>query len=143
MTRGGDVYVTDSFRPTLWHVTGEQVEAGSGAPQALDVSGIPYEAEQFNVNGIVAKGRSKLVVVDSNSGKLFRIKLGDEGGAIEDLDEITAPRCWAATACCSTAASSVVQGDGEAAVVPEAQARRARGGLKRRRQAAIFARPQG
>ena len=43
---------------------------------------------EFNVNGIVAKGSSKLVVVDSNSGKLFRIKLGDDGGSIEDLDEI-------------------------------------------------------
>jgi Cu-Zn family superoxide dismutase len=89
VTRGGDVYVTDSFRPTLWHVTKEQVEAGSGAPQALDVSAIPYEAGEFNVNGIVAKGSSKLIVVDSNSGKLFRIKLGDDGGSIEDLDEIT------------------------------------------------------
>jgi len=89
VTRGGDVYVTDSFRPTLWHVTKEQVEAGSGAPQALDVSAIPYEADEFNVNGIVAKGSSKLIVVDSNSGKLFRIKLGDDGGSIEDLDEIT------------------------------------------------------
>jgi len=80
--------VTDSLRPKLWHVTGEQVEAGSGTPQGLDVSAIPYD-EGFNVNGIVAKGSSKLVVVDSNSGKLFRIKLGDDGGSIDDLDEIT------------------------------------------------------
>jgi sugar lactone lactonase YvrE len=89
VTRSGDVYVTDSFRPTLWHVTAEQVAAGSGTPQALDVSAIPYEAGQFNVNGIVAKGANKLVVVDTNSGKLFRIKLGDDGASIEDLDEIT------------------------------------------------------
>ena len=91
VTRGGDVYVTDSKRPTLWHVTAEQVEAGSGTPQALDVSAIPYETgpNDFNVNGIVAKSSSKLIVVDSNSGKLFRIKLNDEGDAIEDLDEIT------------------------------------------------------
>ena len=33
VTRNGDVYVTDSFRQTLWHVTGEQVAAGSGTPQ--------------------------------------------------------------------------------------------------------------
>ena len=89
VTRGGDVYVTDSRRPKLWHVTGEQVEAGSGTPQELDVSAIPYEAGEFNVNGIVAKSSRKLVVVDSNSGKLFRIKLGDDSGSIDDLDEIT------------------------------------------------------
>ena len=38
VTRRGDVFVTDSFRPILWHVTGEQVRAGSGTPQELDVS---------------------------------------------------------------------------------------------------------
>ena len=89
VTRGGDVYVTDSFRETLWHVTAEQVEAGSGTPQPLDVSAIPYEAGQFNANGIVARSSSKLIVVDSNSGKLFRIKLGDDGDSIDSIDEIT------------------------------------------------------
>jgi sugar lactone lactonase YvrE len=88
VTRGGDVYVTDSFRPTLWHVTADQVEAGSGTPQALDVSAIPYEAGEFNVNGIVAKSSRKLVVVDSNSGGLFRIKLGEDGASVEEIDQI-------------------------------------------------------
>ena len=90
VTRRGDVYVTDSFRPTLWHVTREQVEAGSGTPQALDVSAIPYEGSgAFNLNGIVAKGNRKLVVVDTNSGKLFRIALADRGASIRAIDEIT------------------------------------------------------
>src|SRR3954452_14858070 len=90
VTRNGDVYVTDSFRPKLWHVTREQVEAGSGAPQALDVSAIPYEGGgEFNLNGIVAKSARKLVVVDTNSGKLFRIKLGEDGASIDSIDEIT------------------------------------------------------
>jgi len=89
VTRRGDVYVTDSFRPTLWHVTADQVEAGSGTPQALDVSAIPYEAGEFNLNGIVARGNRKLVVVDTNSGKLFRIALADRGAAIRAIDEIT------------------------------------------------------
>ena len=89
VTGSGDVYVTDSFRPTLWHVTAEQVRAGSGTPQALDVSAIPYEGSgAFNVNGIVARGERKLVVVDSNSGKLFRIDLGADGSSIEEIDEI-------------------------------------------------------
>ena len=76
MTRNGDVYVTDSFRPTLWHVTARAGRGGSGTPQALDVSAIPYTAGEFNVNGIVAKSARTLVVVDSNTGKLFRIQLG-------------------------------------------------------------------
>jgi hypothetical protein len=91
VTRRGDVYVTDSFRPTLWHVTREQVEAGSGTPQGLPYSGaIPDgSGRTFNVNGIVAKSARKLVVVDTNSGKLFRIKLGEDGGSIDSIDEIT------------------------------------------------------
>ena len=89
VTRRGDVYVTDSFRPTLWHVTADQVKAGSGTPQALDVSAIPYEGGgAFNANGIVAKSARKLIVVDTNSGKLFRIKLGEDGGSIDSIDEI-------------------------------------------------------
>jgi Cu-Zn family superoxide dismutase len=88
VTRGGDVYVTDSVRSTLWHVTGEQVEAGSGTPQPLDVPDDLYEAGEFNFNGIVAKGARKLIVVNSSTGKLFRIKLGDEGDSIEAIDEI-------------------------------------------------------
>jgi sugar lactone lactonase YvrE len=89
VTRRGDVYVTDSVRPTLWHVTDEQVRAGSGTPQALDVSAIPYEAGQFNLNGIVARGDRTLVVVDTNSGKLFRIALARGGASIRAIDEIT------------------------------------------------------
>src|SRR4051794_18399241 len=89
VTRNGDVYVTDSFRPKLWHVTADQVKAGSGTPQALDVSAVPYEGGAFNLNGIVAKGARKLVVVDTNSGKLFRIRLGHDGASIDRIDEVT------------------------------------------------------
>ena len=88
VTARGDVFVTDSFRPTLWHVTAAQVRAGSGTPQALDVSAIPFEAGEFNLNGIVAKGSHRLVVVDTNSGALFRIDLGDDDSSIREIDEI-------------------------------------------------------
>jgi hypothetical protein len=88
VTGRGDVFVTDSFRPILWHVTAEQVRAGSGTPQALDVSAIPYEANEFNVNGIVNQGAGRLVVVDSNSGKLFRIDLSHDRSSISSIDEI-------------------------------------------------------
>jgi WD40 repeat protein len=88
VTDRGDVFVTDSFRPILWHVTAKQVRAGSGTPQELDVSEIPYEPGQFNVNGIVRASADKLVVVDSNSGKLFRIRLGNHRSSIRSIDEI-------------------------------------------------------
>src|SRR4051794_11569837 len=88
VTSHGDVYMTDSTRPMLWHVTADQVKAGSGTPHGLDVSsGIPFQAN-FNLNGIVAKGSHKLVVVQSNTGKLFRVELNDDGDAIDRIDEV-------------------------------------------------------
>ncbi|HYM56430.1 MAG TPA: hypothetical protein VES79_00560 [Solirubrobacteraceae bacterium] len=88
VTGRGDVFVTDSFRPTLWHVTAAQVQNGGGTPQALDVSsGIAFQAN-FNLNGIVAKGSRRLIVVQSNTGKLFRIDLSHDASAIDAIDEI-------------------------------------------------------
>jgi hypothetical protein len=89
VTGRGDVYVTDSFRQTLWHVTAAQVNAGTGTPQAIDVSAIPYAAGEFNVNGIVHRGNRKLVVVNTFSGKLFRIALNEDRASIRSLTEIT------------------------------------------------------
>lgn len=91
VTEKGDVLVTDSFRPTLWHVTRAQVKAGTGTPQALDVSGsITFEgAGAFNLNGIVVKDRHTLIVVQANTGQLWRIKLAKRLDAIRDIDEIT------------------------------------------------------
>ena len=89
VTKKGDVYVTDSFRPTLWHVTREQVAAGSGTPQGIDLGEpIVFEPGEFNLNGIVAKSSRKLIVVDSNSGMLFRLKLNHDGDDIDEIDEI-------------------------------------------------------
>jgi sugar lactone lactonase YvrE len=87
VTGRGDVYVTDSIRPTLWHVTADQVRAGGGTPQALDVSAVGYQSG-FNLNGIVVKGNRKLVVVQSNTGKLFRIELERHGAAIGAIGEV-------------------------------------------------------
>lgn len=53
VTERGDVYVTDSFRPMLWHLTPAMVKAGSGAPEGINVGPeIAYTAGQFNLNGI-------------------------------------------------------------------------------------------
>ena len=65
--------------------------AGSGTPQRLPYNGaIPDgSGRTFNVNGIVAKSARKLIVVDTSSGKLFRIKLSKDGGSIDSINEIT------------------------------------------------------
>jgi sugar lactone lactonase YvrE len=79
VTQSGDVYVTDSFRPMLWHVTAAQVTAGAGMVEAIPVGPEIQYTAGFNLNGIVARGHAdQLIVVQSNTGKLFRIDV-DEG----------------------------------------------------------------
>jgi sugar lactone lactonase YvrE len=88
VTRGGDVYVTDSNRPMLWHVTAAQVKAGGGAPEGLDVSsGITF-GSGFNLNGIVARGERRLLVVQTNTGTLFRVLLDHGGDAIKAITAV-------------------------------------------------------
>jgi Cu-Zn family superoxide dismutase len=87
ISAGGDVFVTDSFRPTLWHVTAAQVRAGSGTPEAISLAPeIVYTAGAFNVNGIVSLDQRTLVVVQSNTGALFRIDLARNGRSIQKID---------------------------------------------------------
>jgi Cu-Zn family superoxide dismutase len=83
VTGKGDVYVTDSFRPTLWHVTGDQVKRGGGTVDPISVSPeIPYAGPgTFNLNGIVAfRGGRELLVVNTTDGKLYRIRFDRTGG---------------------------------------------------------------
>jgi len=93
VTRQGDVYVTDSFRPMLWHLTPAMVKAGSGSPESIDVGPeITYTAGQFNLNGIVARrdGR-ELIVVSSFSRSLFRIDIDRDDPAARTITRIDAP----------------------------------------------------
>jgi Cu-Zn family superoxide dismutase len=71
VTGKGNVYVTDSFRPTLWHVAAKQVKP-LGVIDPISVSPeIPYTAGAFNLNGIVAfrGGREHLTFLRLNSGR--------------------------------------------------------------------------
>ncbi|HEY6592942.1 MAG TPA: hypothetical protein VI011_02360 [Asanoa sp.] len=92
VTGDGDVYVTDSFRPTLWHVTPAQVLAGQGIPQAIPVGPeIPYLAG-FNLNGVVGlSGGRELVVVNSASGRLFRIVVDPDAAQGRTISPVDAP----------------------------------------------------
>lgn len=99
VTRNGDVFITDSFRPILWHITAAQVAAGGGT-----LEGIPVDPEiewdfgpfAFNLNGIVAlNGGRSLVVVQSNTGKLFRIDLDDDAPYGREIHQIAVePLVW-------------------------------------------------
>jgi sugar lactone lactonase YvrE len=92
VTHRGDVFVTDSFRPILWHVTAAQVSAGSGTPEQIAVGPEIAYATGFNLNGIVARGDGRqLIVVQTNTGKLFRIDLGAGTPTSRRIEQIDAP----------------------------------------------------
>jgi Cu-Zn family superoxide dismutase len=93
VTGKGDVFVTDSFRPTLWHLTAAMVRAGSGVPQAINVGPeIVYTPGEFNLNGIVERnGGRELIVVHTFSRSLFRIVLNQKKPAARVITRITAP----------------------------------------------------
>jgi sugar lactone lactonase YvrE len=92
VTGDGDVFATDSFRPMLWHVTADQVAAGSGTPAAIPVDPEIVFQDGFNLNGIVAFGEDTLVVVQANTGNLYKIVLADDGGrAIQQIDVESLP----------------------------------------------------
>jgi hypothetical protein len=91
VTGHGDVYVTDSVRPTLWHVRAGQVKPG-GTVDAISMSPeIPFAgAGAFNLNGIVAlRGGRELLVVNTNDGALYRIRF--HHGSARTITKVHAP----------------------------------------------------
>ena len=87
VSRAGDIVATDSFRPFLYRITAGQVAAGGGTPEAIPVEPeIAYQAG-FNLNGVViSRNGRRLVVVQANTGKLFRVTLEDDGREIEEIE---------------------------------------------------------
>jgi hypothetical protein len=118
VTKRGDVYATDSKRPAIYHLTAQEIAAGTPAPKPIapaDVIStspeIPFNASPtaFNLNGIVVdddrgedQGRhhgdrhrhnrdrraDKLIVVDSDTGQLFTVKVGKDGNAARKIREL-------------------------------------------------------
>ena len=93
VTKKGDVYVTDSFRPMIWHLTPAMVKAASGTPEGIPVGPeIAYTAGAFNLNGIVARrGGRELIVVNSSTKSLFRIDIDRNNTAARVITKIDAP----------------------------------------------------
>ena len=93
VAKSGDAFVTDSFRPVLWRIPAASVGSSGALEQWLNYAGTPIAyttaPDDFEVNGIVASDDGRyLVVVQSNTGKLFRIEIAtrevveiDLGGA--------------------------------------------------------------
>jgi DNA-binding beta-propeller fold protein YncE len=77
----GDTYITDSFVPTLWRISGGQLKPW------LDLSHTPIRyREGFNLNGIVSTPDGRyLLTVQSNTGKLYRIDTQTEQVTPVDL----------------------------------------------------------
>ena len=76
VTDAGDVWVTDAVRPMLWHLTPDQVAAGTGTPTSIPLSPeIPYVNGPDNLEGVVALSDTRLVVVKYFDGTLYRIDL--------------------------------------------------------------------
>ncbi|HEV3365647.1 MAG TPA: hypothetical protein VG795_16205, partial [Acidimicrobiia bacterium] len=72
----GDVYVTDSGRPTLYRITASAVEAGSGTPEAIPLAPEVQYGPGFNANGIViTPDGAHAVFAMTNSGRFHRVTL--------------------------------------------------------------------
>lgn len=102
VTRDGDVFATDSFRPALYHLTAAEIAAGTPAVKPIDPADvintgpeIPFDgaAGTFNLNGIVDLGggrhNHRLVVVDTATGQLFRVQVRDGANAQRRIAEVT------------------------------------------------------
>ena len=90
ISRNGDAYFTDSSDPILYKVsTNEADEIEVSAWLDLTGTAIVYQSG-FNLNGIAATNNGKyLLVVQSNTGKLFRIDIASKQVTEIDLGGAT------------------------------------------------------
>ncbi len=81
----GDAYFTDSNSPAIYRIAAD-VTAPNAFSRWSDLAGSPIVYGQgFNLNGIAASADGKyLVVVQSNTGKLFRVTIATK--AISEID---------------------------------------------------------
>jgi hypothetical protein len=108
LTDDGDVFATDSGKAFIYRVDASKVKTGargsvaSGDVEAINVAPeIDVDPDAFNLNGIVVREDDgegdddgdgvELIVVQSNTGKLFRIAFGGDRGD-EDRNDRNASR---------------------------------------------------
>ena len=90
VVEGRGAFVTDSFRPFIYHVPSEAAATPSPEPEPLepwlDLTGTVAEyGPGFNLNGIVATRNGRfLITVNAASGRLFRIDV--RSGEVIEID---------------------------------------------------------
>jgi Cu-Zn family superoxide dismutase len=96
-TRRGDVFATDSLQPVISRIPAAALRTGTGdtvaADRWLDLTGTPIVyTSGFNLNGIAAtEDGTYLVVVQSNTGRLFRITIATREVSEIDVGGATVP----------------------------------------------------
>jgi WD40 repeat protein len=88
----GDVWVTDSSRPTLYRIKSSDIEAGSGTPEGIPLGPEVTYGPGFNANGVVVTPDGEHVVFClTNSGKFYRLTPGS-GANGRQIKEIVIDR---------------------------------------------------
>ena len=83
----GNVFATDSTKSFVYMVPAAAVKAGGGAVVPIDLSAsITSDPAAFNLNGIVVKGDDELILVQSNTGQLWRVTFPDNANNDDNDD---------------------------------------------------------
>jgi Cu-Zn family superoxide dismutase len=81
----GDVYATDSTNDVVYRVTAGELQSGSGRLEVFSPGSENDPRGMFNANGLaVSQDGRYLVVVQSDTGRLFRISTQDR--SIKEID---------------------------------------------------------
>jgi sugar lactone lactonase YvrE len=91
VTDTGDVWVTDSVRPMLWHLTADQIKAGGGDPAPLPMGPEIEFHSDTNLNGIVALDPHRLIAARTLDGKLFRVDLDPQAARGRTITAVPGP----------------------------------------------------
>jgi sugar lactone lactonase YvrE len=94
----GNVFATDSSKSFVYMIPAAAVAAGGGAVVPIDLSAsIKSDPAAFNLNGIVVKGHDELILVQSNTGQLWRVTFGGRDAGDDHGDDSHARAAQAAT----------------------------------------------
>jgi sugar lactone lactonase YvrE len=90
VARDGSAYVTDSTRDLVYRVRAEALGTTSGSLEVLSAGSTGDPLGAFNANGLaVTRDGRALVVVQTDTGRLFRISTADGSVTQIDLDGAT------------------------------------------------------
>jgi sugar lactone lactonase YvrE len=95
----GNVFATDSTKSFVYMVPAAAVAAGAGTVVPIDLSAsITSDPAAFNLNGIVVKNDHELILVQSNTGQLWRVTFAGNANNHDHGDDSRARAAQAPTA---------------------------------------------